>query len=113
MSLSSESYYAKSGDRYFPIATVRDIDTFPCHALETWLHELITITCDIPKESQHALDLLLRPQALIMHPTTKSKLIAAIPDIESRYVIVTQYCLDEGIIYLIDRKKLEFPYEND
>ena len=72
--------------------------------------EETTITAEISEESIHTLDLLLRPQALIMHPNQFRNVVKEIPDIESRYLMIVTTAVDEDKIYLVDREELEHSY---
>ena len=54
-----------------------------------------------------AVDLALRPQALLFNPSDKALILEAMPDIEDKLKLYEFDIIEKGTIYLIDRKYIE------
>ena len=54
-----------------------------------------------------AVDLALRPQALVINPSDKAFILEAMPDIEERVKIYESDIVRKGDIFLMDRKYFE------
>lgn len=59
------------------------------------------------KQTLDSIDLKLRPQALIFHPSRMRDIAQLIPDIEERVELLPALDVPEDIMYLVDRKELE------
>lgn len=53
------------------------------------------------------LDIKLRPQALIFHPSKMRDLVALVPDIENRVELLPTLTVSEDTWYLVDREEIE------
>ena len=67
----------------------------------------LEITPDKIQEAVKQLDYMLRPQALVVSPQLKAKLLEAYPEIESRVVIKETNTVEPDKAYLMDRKYIE------
>lgn len=54
-----------------------------------------------------AVDLALRPQALIFNPSDRAFILEAMPDIEDKLKLYEFDIIEKGTIYLIDREYIE------
>ena len=54
-----------------------------------------------------AVDLALRPQALIFNPADRAFILEAMPDIEDKLKLYEFDIIEKGTIYLIDREYIE------
>ena len=61
---------------------------------------------DIKKTFLH-LDIKLRPQALVFHPSKMRDLAELVPDIEERVELLPTLTVSEDTWYLVDREEIE------
>lgn len=54
-----------------------------------------------------AVDLALRPQALIFNPSDRAFILEAMPDIEDKLKLYEFDIIEKGTFYLIDREYIE------
>lgn len=59
------------------------------------------------KKTLLELDMKLRPQALVFHPSKMRDLAELVPDIEERVELLPTFAVSEDMWYLIDRKEIE------
>lgn len=59
------------------------------------------------KKTLLELDIKLRPQALVFHPSKMRDLAELVPDIEERVELLPTLTVSEDTWYLIDRKEIE------
>ena len=53
------------------------------------------------------LDIKLRPQALVFHPSKMHDLAELVPDIEERVELLPTLTVSEDVWYLVDREEIE------
>ena len=67
----------------------------------------LELTPDKIQEAVKQLDYIMRPQALVVSPQLKAKLLEAYPELESRVVIKETNMVEPDKAYLMDRKYIE------
>ena len=59
------------------------------------------------KRTLEKIDLQLRPQALIFHPSRARELGELIPNIEEKVLLMPTMAIEEDVMYLVDRAEIE------
>lgn len=59
------------------------------------------------KRTLEKIDLQLRPQALVFHPSRARELGELIPNIEEKVVLMPTMTIEEDVMYLVDRAEIE------
>lgn len=52
-------------------------------------------------------DLLLRPRAIVLNPKDKDLILKSVPDIEKNFKLIESEVIEEGTIYIVNRRELE------
>ena len=52
-------------------------------------------------------DIVLRPRVLILNPKDKDLILKSVPDIEKNYKLTESEIVQEGTIYVVNRRDIE------
>ena len=52
-------------------------------------------------------DIVLRPRALVLNPKDKDLILKSVPDIEKNYKLIESEIVQEGTIYIVNRRDIE------